>query len=171
MTFRGGDIHVAVDASFSHRHLRRAGDTPCFFEPSYVLPKDFVDSVGARIEGLRKKPPKPTYIPKLPDAVVDLCASGLVAADPSNTKTDNSIFDDTALAALVCRHEIPLFVANVDTPGEQQKYAIALVEHLFTLLPPNATVSVFYDIGCVLDRSLNQVNLLCLRVCEKLIRL
>lgn len=157
---RGGDIHVAVDASFSHRHLRRAGDTPTFFEPSYILPKAFVDAVGVRIEKLRKKSPKHTYVPKLPDNIVDLCASGLVAADPSKAKTDNSIFDDTALAALVCRHEIPLFVANIDTPGEQQKYAIALVEHLFSFLPPNATVTVFYDIGCVLDRSVNQV---CLR--------
>ena len=107
---------------------------------------------------LRKRPPKPTRPPKLPDNVVDSCESGLVAADPSKTKTDKSIFNDTALAALVCRHEVPLFVANIDTPGEQQKYAIALVQYLFSLLPDTATVTVFYDIGCVLDRSLSQVR-------------
>ena len=49
-------------------------------------------------------------------------------------------------------------VANVDTPGEQQKYGIALVEHLVSLLPPTATLAVFYDIGCVLDRSLHLVR-------------
>jgi hypothetical protein len=60
--------------------------------------------------------------------------------------------------SLVCRHDIPLFFANIDTPGEQQKYSVALLEHLFSLLPPNATVCGLYDVGCVLDRSLNRVN-------------
>jgi hypothetical protein len=36
-------------------------------------------------------------------------------------------FDDTGMMALVCRHDIPLFLANVDTPGEQQKYAAAVL--------------------------------------------
>jgi len=61
-------------------------------------------------------------------------------------------FDDTGMMALVCRHDIPLFLANVDTPGEQQKYAAALLEHFYTLIPPKATVASLYDIGCVLDR-------------------
>ena len=59
--------------------------------------------------------------------------------------------------ALVCRHDIVLFLANVDTAGEQQKYSVALIEHLFSHLPGQATVAVYYDIGCVLDRSLHKV--------------
>lgn len=114
--------------------------------------------MGERIEKLRKRPPSKAYKPKLADDIVKLCESSLVAADPNKSKTDNKIFDDTGLAALVCRHEIPLFLANLDTPGEQQKYAVALIEHLFTLLPSNATVVAFYDVGCVLDRSLNSVS-------------
>lgn len=66
--------------------------------------------------------------------------------------------DDAGIMALVCRHDIPLFLANIDTPGEQQKYAVALIEHLFSLLPPNATVSLLYDVACVLDRSLRLVG-------------
>lgn len=61
--------------------------------------------------------------------------------------------------ALVCRHDNPLFLANIDTPGEQQKYAVALIEHLVSLLPPEATVAVLYDVGCVLDRSLDIVSI------------
>lgn len=67
-------------------------------------------------------------------------------------------FDDGGVMALVCRHDIPLFFANIDTPGEQQKYAVALLEHLFSLIPPWATVGALYDVGCVLDRSLQIVS-------------
>ncbi|KIK29762.1 hypothetical protein PISMIDRAFT_6531 [Pisolithus microcarpus 441] len=69
-------------------------------------------------------------------------------------------FDDTGLMALICRHDIPLFFANIDTPGEQQKYSIALIEHLFSLLPPQANVVTLYDVGCVLSRSLDQYDIL-----------
>ena len=65
--------------------------------------------------------------------------------------------------ALVCRHDIVLFLANVDTAGEQQKYSVALIEHLFSHLPPQATVAAYYDIGCVLDRSLHKVCYVYLR--------
>jgi hypothetical protein len=67
-------------------------------------------------------------------------------------------FDDTGLMALVCRHDIPLFLANIDTPGEQQKYAVALVEHLFSHLPAQATIYLLYDVSCVLDRSVHLVR-------------
>jgi hypothetical protein len=59
---------------------------------------------------------------------------------------------------LICRHDIPLFFANIDTPGEQQKYAVSLIEHLYSLLPPSATVCALYDVGCVLDRSTEIVS-------------
>ncbi|KAH6910088.1 hypothetical protein BKA70DRAFT_1100641, partial [Coprinopsis sp. MPI-PUGE-AT-0042] len=70
------------------------------------------------------------------------------------------IYDDTGTMALCCRHDIPILVANIDTPGEQQKYAVALLRVLFSLLPPNATVIAFYDVGCVLERSLQTYDYL-----------
>lgn len=42
----GGDIHVATDGNFHHRHRRSAGDCPRFYEPTYFLSKQFVDAVG-----------------------------------------------------------------------------------------------------------------------------
>ena len=42
-------------------------------------------------------------------------------------------------------------------PGEQQKYSITLIDHLFSLLPSQANVVVLYDVGCVLDWSLSKV--------------
>ncbi|KAG6887512.1 hypothetical protein C0992_011981 [Termitomyces sp. T32_za158] len=151
----GGDIQVCVDGNFNHRHLRAAGDSPHFYDPEYIIPKDFVDSVGARIQNLRKtRKPKPRTA-VVPDEAVNECESSHVAGTGSNIKTNMEKFDDGGLMALVCRHDIPIFLANIDTPGEQQKYAVSMIEHLFSLIPAHATVFLLYDVACVLDRSLN----------------
>ncbi|KAI0703077.1 hypothetical protein C8Q76DRAFT_801927 [Earliella scabrosa] len=165
---RGGDVHVAIDATFSQRHNLAAGDSPWFHEPKYFISKDAVDAVGARIESARKSTPR-QHKSVVPDAALDECEKSFEAADEQKAKTQGSKFDDTGLMALVCRHDIVLFLANVDTPGEQQKYGVALVEHLVSLLPPAATVAVFYDIGCVLDRSLHLYDILPQAVVERLI--
>jgi len=93
----------------------------------------------------------------VPDEAVDLCESGHIAGKGSNVKSNSNQFDDGGVMALICRHDIPLFLTNIDTPGEQQKYSVALTERLFSLIPANATVSVLYDVACVLDRTLQKV--------------
>ena len=155
---QGGDVHVAIDATFSQRHNVAAGDSPWFHDPKYFISKEQVDAVGDRIATARKSPPR-KYPASVPDSAVDECEKSFEAADEKKAKTQGVKFDDTGLMALVCRHDIVLFLANVDSPGEQQKYGIALLEHLVSFLPPEATVAVFYDIGCVLDRSLHLVSL------------
>jgi hypothetical protein len=85
-----------------------------------------------------------------------------VAHDATNGSKDKATmdqFDDTGLMSLVCRHDIPLFFVNMDTPGEQQKYSVALLEHFYSLVPPQSTTACLYDVGCVLDRSVNLVSL------------
>ncbi len=153
----GGDVHVAIDATFSQRHNIAAGDSPWFHEPKYFLSKEQVDAVGVRIAAARGQKPR-EYQSTVPEAALDECEKSFDAADEKKTKTHGTKFDDTGLMALVCRHDIVLFLANVDTPGEQQKFGIALIEHLMTLVPADATVAVFYDIGCVVDRSLQLVR-------------
>ncbi|TFK17153.1 hypothetical protein FA15DRAFT_761178 [Coprinopsis marcescibilis] len=155
----GLDIHVAVDGNFAHRHLRSCGDCPKFFDPRFFLSKSEVDRAGNHIDAVRRKPAK-SRKPKLPDEAVDTCEQSHQAGNGTNVKTSMEHFDDGGLAALVCRHDIPLFFANIDTPGEQQKYAIALLVRLFSLIPRNATVGVLYDVGCVLDRSLQLYDIL-----------
>ncbi|KAG6836659.1 hypothetical protein H0H93_005329 [Arthromyces matolae] len=148
----GGDIHVAIDGNFNHRHLISSGDCPKFYNPEYFLSKEQVDEAGQRIELARgRKAKKRTAI--VPDEAIDECESSHVAGSGSNTKTNMDKFDDGGVMALVCRHDVPLFLANIDTPGEQQKYGVALLTHFFTLLPATATVAALYDVGCVLDRS------------------
>ena len=101
---------------------------------------------------------KKAYIKRVPDEAIDACEKSYEAADGNRAKADAGTFDDTGLMALVCRHDIPLFFANVDTPGEQQKYAVALIEHVFSLLPDQTTVTVYYDVACVLARSLDSAG-------------
>lgn len=153
---RGSDIHVATDGNLHHRHCIASGDSPAFYDPAYFLPKAQVDAVGKRIEQARGTPAK-VYTPRVPDEAVDECECAHAATNGSYNKNAQR-FDDNGVMALVCRHDIPLFFANIDTPGEQQKYAVALLEHLFTLLPSQATVTGLYDVGCVLDRSAHLVG-------------
>jgi hypothetical protein len=166
----GGDIHVATDGNFHHRHRRSAGDCPRFYNPTYFLPKLFVDEVGRQIDAQRKRSPKARN-PIVPDEAIDQCEGAHEAADGKKQKAAMDSFDDTGVMALICRHDIPLFFANVDSPGEQQKYSVALLRHLFSLLPTNATVVALYDVGCVLARSLLKVSVLVpiLRVLHSLI--
>ncbi|KIK12772.1 hypothetical protein PISMIDRAFT_120278, partial [Pisolithus microcarpus 441] len=155
----GGDIHVATDGNFHHRHRRLAGDCPTFYDPVYFISKAQVDAVRRRIERARKRQPRKHKAP-VPDEAIDQCQTSYEAADAKKKKVAMDSFDDTGLMALICRHDIPLFFANIDTPGKQQKYSIALIEHLFSLLPLQANVITLYDVGCVLSRSLDQYDIL-----------
>ncbi|TFK51477.1 hypothetical protein OE88DRAFT_1644930 [Heliocybe sulcata] len=156
----GYDIQLSVDGNFSQRHLRSAGDSPWFYQPEYFISKAQVDAVGVHISSQRKKPPNRSYIPKVPDEAVDSCEHGHDAADEHKTKTNKDIFDDTGVMALVCRHDIPIFLANIDTPGEQQKYVLALISTLFQYLPSRALIRILYDVACVVERSIALYKLL-----------
>ncbi|TFK69138.1 hypothetical protein BDN72DRAFT_768358 [Pluteus cervinus] len=155
----GGDVHVCLDGNFHHRHQTAAGDGPKVIDPDWLLSKVQVDEVGRQMEEARSKGPK-KYAPKAPDEAIDDCQDSYEAADGDKKKATTDKFDDHGLVFLVCRHDIPLFFTNIDTPGEQQKYAVALLLHLFSLLPPEATVSSLYDIACVLERSIKRYGFL-----------
>ena len=113
--------------------------------------------MGEHIEKQCKKPTKCRNV-MVPDEALDSCESSYEAADGKKQKTSMESFDDTGLMALICHHDIPLFFANINSPREQQKYALSLISHLFVLLPPNATVVVLYDVECVMDRTLSLVS-------------
>jgi hypothetical protein len=158
--FSSSDIIVSVDGTFNHRHVRSRGDCPPFYTPDYFLSKETVDEVGRKIEAARKKPAKKRQKngSQVPDEAIDICEGSHQAGSGSNVKTSMEHFDDGGIMGLVCRHDIPIFLANIDTPGEQQKYGVALILHLFSLIPNTATVEVHYDVGCVMDRSRQLVS-------------
>ncbi|OSD03347.1 hypothetical protein PYCCODRAFT_1477197 [Trametes coccinea BRFM310] len=163
----GGDIHLAMDATFSQRHNVSAGDSPWHYEAEFFISKEQVDAVGDRIAAARKKGAKP-FSSRVPETALDECRKSFEAADEKKEKTTGKKFDDTGVMALVCRHDIVLFLANIDTPGEQQKFAISLLEHFFSLIPVSATVVALYDIGCVLDRSVQRYDILPASIVERL---
>ncbi|KAL0057330.1 hypothetical protein AAF712_016037 [Marasmius tenuissimus] len=163
----GGDIHVALDGNLHHRHLKSSGDGVPFHNSTWFLSKEFVDSIGDRITTARARPPK-KHTPPVPDDVIDSDQDVYKAASGDNQKRSNEVFDENSVMALVCRHNIPLFVAMIDTPAEQQKHAVALLLALFQMLLVLATVVTLYNIGCVLDRSIHIYDLLDSKIVERL---
>ncbi|KZP28753.1 hypothetical protein FIBSPDRAFT_728861 [Athelia psychrophila] len=155
----GGDFHMSIDGNHHHRHQTSSGDAPHFYDPRYFLSKEEVDEVGRNIDEARKRPAR-KYKLKVPEEAINDCHDSHTAANANKQKADMGNFDDTGVAALVCRHGIPIFFANMDTPGEQQKYAIALILRVFRELPPHAVGAFLYDIGCVLDVSINKFDIL-----------
>jgi Kyakuja-Dileera-Zisupton transposase len=90
---------------------------------------------------------------KVTAAVLDGCLESFTAADEKRTKANTKFFADTGVMVLACRHDQPLFLANMTTPGERQFYALALLEKLFSFIPSDVEVGVLYDVACQLERS------------------
>lgn len=102
------------------------------------------------------------------DSAIDECENSHDAADGKKQKADDGNFDHTGVMALICRHDIPFFFANIDKPGEQQKYAVSLIEHFYSHLPTAATCAALYDVGCVMDHSMKMVGVLVINLAIKI---
>lgn len=158
-SFRGLDIHVAADGNFLQRHCAAAGECPDIpYALAFFLSPEQVAAAEAILEAARSRPAR-KYEGVVPDVAIDGCEEAHTAGDDSKEKTASARFDDKGLMALVCRHDIPLAVANITSPGEGQKYVLALLTWLFEEIPPDATVAALYDIGCVADRTRQIVSL------------
>ncbi|KAG9310919.1 hypothetical protein JVU11DRAFT_8787 [Chiua virens] len=119
--------------------------------------------MGKQIQKQHKKPVK-AYTRDVPNEAINVCEASYEAADGNKCKADIDCYDDTRLMALIC----PLSFANINSPGEEQKYMIALITHLFSSLPPKATVVILYDIGCVLHRMLSKATAVGKEMCDDL---
>ncbi|KAJ7490764.1 hypothetical protein FB451DRAFT_1124335 [Mycena latifolia] len=150
----GGDIQLGADGCFSYRHLRSAGDGPISYDPSYFISKEKVDIIRERIKNARCRKPAPVK-PSIPQEAIDACQASWDAANENKQKVDPKRHDASGVFVMTCRHSQVLFLCNIDTPGEQQQYIVALMEEVNGLLPPQATVVQAYDVGCVTDHSLN----------------
>ncbi|KAI9573728.1 hypothetical protein HD554DRAFT_2202366 [Boletus coccyginus] len=146
----GGDFHVATDGNFHHHHHCSSGDCPAFYDPAYFLSKGGADAMGERIRKQCKKPAK-SYSRDVPSEAIDTCEASYKATGGNKRKADIDCYNNTGLMALICHHDIPLFLANIDSLREQQKY---------TILPLNATAVILYDFGCVLHRMLSKDEIL-----------
>ena len=84
----------------------------------------------------------------VPISVLDNCHDSFATADEKRKKASTTFFADTGLMALLCHHDCVLWLVNMISAGEQQHYALALLQRLFQNLPAPITVGVLYDNGC-----------------------
>ncbi|KAJ7922225.1 hypothetical protein B0H13DRAFT_2411706 [Mycena leptocephala] len=150
----GGDVQFGADGCFSYRHLQKAGDGPILYDPNLFIPKHNIDAVGKRLKEAKERPAAKTK-PSVPQEVIDACQDSWDVADENKRKADPKRYDATGIFVMTCRHGQPIFLCNVDTPGEQQRYIVAMLEEVAGLLPSHATILQAYDVGCVTDHSLN----------------
>jgi Kyakuja-Dileera-Zisupton transposase len=90
---------------------------------------------------------------RLPRSVLDGCEASFKAADEKREKASTEFFEDTAIMALLCRHDRVLWLVNMHSAGEKQFYVLTLLETLFQHLPPDVRVGLLYDIVCAFERS------------------
>ncbi|KAF7338870.1 hypothetical protein MSAN_02210100 [Mycena sanguinolenta] len=167
------DVIVCIDACFTQKKRKSPRDPPRTHPDTHFVPEEqcaqteeYVDGVrgtsGEQTERERKRPAvqevdeedgyEYARLP-LPHSVLDACEASFKAADEKRQKTSTDFFDDTALMALLCRHDRVLFVANMHSAGEKQFYVIALVETFFQHLPLEIRVGLMYDVACSAERS------------------
>ncbi|KAJ7586885.1 hypothetical protein C8J56DRAFT_1051186 [Mycena floridula] len=75
----------------------------------------------------------------------------------SNTRAMWSIYDETGIFVLLCRHGFVLLMADMVNSGELMKYAISILNRFFGILPQQ--LGGGYDIGCSFDITLHQSRL------------
>ena len=73
---------------------------------------------------------------------------------PNKTSTD--YFADTRVMGILCQHDIPLFLVNIQAAGKKQHYLFALVVKFFKHVPYSQQIGILYDIGCQGDHTLKK---------------
>ncbi|KAG6809758.1 hypothetical protein H0H92_014854 [Tricholoma furcatifolium] len=177
------DAIICIDACFTQKHNRQLPDPPLIHPRSVFIPEDHIQATARYVDSLRSSNPishprdkkkKRLDIPndddiyensdhgtlRVPKSVLDGCEDSFTAADSRRVKASTQFFDETALMAILCRHDVVLFIASMRSAGEKQHYAIALVETLFQHLPHDFHIGLLYDIGCQLERSCIKWNFL-----------
>ncbi|KAF8078230.1 hypothetical protein FPV67DRAFT_1403470 [Lyophyllum atratum] len=159
---------VCIDACFTQKRNHQARDPPHTHPRTVFVDEGKAIQMENYVESLRPSKAKKTKRSRnepqdeedgyegslrVPRSVLDDCESSFTAADSRREKASTQFFDDTALMALVCRHDIVLFLVNMRSAGEKQHYVIVLLETLFQHLPTWFTIGLLYDIGCQLERS------------------
>ncbi|KAF7334521.1 hypothetical protein MVEN_02281600 [Mycena venus] len=151
---QGRDVQLGADGCFSYCHLRSAGDGLIGYTPSFCIPQHKLDTVVSKIAQARDNP-RANVQPSIPQDAIDGCEATFEAANEKVQRGDPKWYDASGVFLMACRHGQILFFSNIYTLGEQQRYIVASIEELVRQLPPQATILQAYDIGCVVDHSLD----------------
>ena len=152
---------VCVDANFAQRRRHSRHPDPVDLHPdTHFLSEHDVESMKHAVEHARPSDSgaNAKSWATLPDDTLDNCEKAFTAAQGHIVKSSNTIFADTALMALLCRHDQPLFLVNMTSAGERQYYVLALIKALFRHLPDDWVIGLLYDVACQLERSMRKVR-------------
>lgn len=166
--FKGVHSIVCLDGNFEHKRSRSAGKgDQALVEPhSFFIPQDVVLAMETEVENKRRarqyttiEDAKDAILPglNLQNHVFDGCSERFYAAKESNQKAESAVFSDTGLMLMACRHDRPIYMVNIQSPGEKQYNPLALIKQLFLELPDHWNVGILYDIGCQLHKSITKV--------------
>ncbi|KZT62546.1 hypothetical protein CALCODRAFT_537517, partial [Calocera cornea HHB12733] len=158
---RQPDIIVCTDGNRQLRRFRGRSEGAPFYQAELFLSVEEVDAVGEKMASQRTSRSDVEVPGKLSEEARERCKKSFKVADEQAEIVDGHLFDPTGLMVLLCRHDVPLFACDITTPGEQQKYVVALLKALLRELPMHATVGLLYDIGCQLDHSCMKVSTGC----------
>ena len=149
---------VCVDANFAQRRRHSLHPDPVDPHPdTHFLSERDVDSMKREVERARPSNCK-ADAKSLPNDTLDDCEKAFTAAQGHKAKSSNKIFADTALMALLCHHDRPLFLVNMTSAGERQYYVLALIKALFQHLPDDWVIGLLYDVACQLEHSMHKVS-------------
>ncbi|KIJ31905.1 hypothetical protein M422DRAFT_266403 [Sphaerobolus stellatus SS14] len=128
------DVHVAIDGNFTHRHYASVADDPMLIslsDPSIWLmegelemAKKYVQERQDHTHGVGRQQAH------VPTGSLDECKNSHNAARDRGDEASEGVMASKGLMAMVCRHDVPLIICDIVTPGEQRFYAIALIQKL-----------------------------------------
>jgi predicted Kef-type K+ transport protein len=126
-------------------------------QDSYFLP---VSKVNIMKHIVKQAQPQHEHATQshLSGRMLDNCKKTFIATQGHIAKTNNTIFANMALMALVCHHDCPLVLANMTSAGKQQYYTLALIKALLQQLLTEWNVGLLYDIACQLEHSMQKVH-------------
>lgn len=157
-----------MDACFTQKKKKSQRDPPKFHPSTRFVPESVARQTEEYVDAVRQakktKRPKPAPAEEeeedcyehgllLPRSVLDGCESSFKAADEKREKASTDFFEDTALMALLCRHDRVLFLINMHSAGEKQFNVIALLETFYQHVPLDIRAGLLYDISCMTERS------------------
>ncbi|KIJ49758.1 hypothetical protein M422DRAFT_160462, partial [Sphaerobolus stellatus SS14] len=154
-------VIVCIDGNFQHRQYSSVADDPPLINPEELfmyLTLEELENAKEHIEAQHDvdRPARQWDEMVPPGSINDCEGQHNTAKDRGNDSTD-TMFSPCGKMVMVCRHDVPLFLCDINTKGKQQFYSITLIQKLASMLPCNVTIRLLYDIGCTLDQVISKV--------------
>ncbi|KAF8436868.1 hypothetical protein L210DRAFT_961007 [Boletus edulis BED1] len=159
------DCIVCLDACFTQKRRHSPRDAEHHHPNSVLLSEDKVQKAEELVtrccqSHVHSSPEGLVPGMQVSPSILQECHDSFKAADEQRAKASTQFFSDTGLMALLCHHDIVLWMVIMTSPGERQYYALALLSELLENLPKTTRVGCLYDIGCQLHHSCVKWNFL-----------